>query len=89
MLFSYISIRDVESDWLYPDPQNLMNSDTDLDPVRILVNKITDLISKNLFKVKKLLIFKSEPKPYIEISFHQENVGDDVPRFRLEKYYFL
>ena len=53
---------DLDPDWLYPDPdpQNLMNP----DPVRIQVNKITKLISKHLFKVKKkIIIFKSEPKP--------------------------
>ena len=66
-----------------------MNSDTDLDPVRILVNKNTELILKNLFKVKKKKKIKSEPKPYIEISFHQENVGDDVLKFSFEKYNFL
>ena len=47
--------------------------------------KTSKLISKHRLKVKKkLLIFKSEPYT-LEISSHQENVGDDVLRFRLEK----
>ena len=47
-----------------PDPQNLINPDLDPDQVGIQVNKITKS-SKHLLivKSKKLLIFKSEPKP--------------------------
>ena len=53
--------RDVDPDWLNsdPDPQNLMNSDPDRDPVRIQVNKISKLISKHIFKVKKKFLFLS------------------------------
>ena len=48
----------------------------------------SSLISKHLLKVKKKSIFKSKPKT-LEISSHEENVGDVVLRFRLEKYKFL
>ena len=51
-------IIDVHPDWLYtdPDPQILMNGDSDPvwdpDQVRTQVNKITKLISNHLLKVK-------------------------------------
>ena len=48
---------DIDSD-VDPDPQNLIK------PIRIQVNKITKLILKHLFRVKrKNIIFKSERKP--------------------------
>ena len=44
---------DVDSDWLYadPDPQNLLSADP--NPVQIQVNKIDKLIFNHLSKVKK------------------------------------
>ena len=53
-VISYYNVAD--PDWLYPypDPQNLMN----LDPDPGQYNHQIDFKSK-----KKLLIFKSEPKP--------------------------
>ena len=43
---------DVDPDWSYPDPQNL-----------IQVNKITKLRSTHLLKVGKKIIFKSVTEP--------------------------
>ena len=45
-----------------PDPQNLINAVS--DPSRNQDNKITNLISNNLLKVKKKKYFKSLPKPF-------------------------
>ena len=55
-----------------------------IDSIWIQVNKIPKLISKHLIKVKK------KKNQVLEISSHQENVGDDdVLRFRLENYNLL
>ena len=54
----YIGIgsSDVDPDSLYPDPQNLMN--TNPNPFRIQVDKITKLISTGLLILKKKTLFQ-------------------------------
>ena len=42
LLIILIISSDEDLDWVYPDPQNLMNP----DPVQIQVDKITKLIQK-------------------------------------------